>query len=132
MSLLNYRGRIGELHTQVDWGWGHLLEAMRRATSHYQSSGAGDPAVIIVHVGDDPSDKSEIRSLLQNTASLGVFWLFVGFGKGKLAFFRNLNASTSARFDNVVFYDAGRNPGSTPDDRFYSGLVGGFSAWLSR
>lgn len=32
----NYRGRIGELHTQVDWGWGHTLEAMRRVTHHYQ------------------------------------------------------------------------------------------------
>lgn len=130
MSLDNYRGRIGTLHTQVDWGWGYLVEAMRRAASHYQTSGANVPAVVIVQVSDEPSDKAEIRSLLQNTASLGMFWLFVGFGRGKLAFFKNLNASASARFTNVAFYDAGKNPGAVPEEAFYSDLVSGFAAWL--
>jgi stress response protein SCP2 len=129
-SLDNYRGRIGQLHTQVDWGWGHTVEAMRRAASHYQSSGADDRAVVIVQVSDEPSDKAEIRSLLQNTASLGMFWLFVGFGRGKLAFFKNLNASTSATFDNTSYYEAGKNPGGVPDERFYSGMVNSFAAWL--
>ena len=132
IRLDNYRGRIGQLHTQVDWGWGNVGSAMRAAVDHYQESGAGDPAFVIVQVGDEPWDKSEFRSLLQNTASLGVFWLFVGFGRGKLAFFKNLNASTAARFTNVAFYEASKNPGAVPGEKFYVGLVDAFGAWMSR
>ncbi|MFD7630545.1 VWA domain-containing protein [Streptomyces sp. NPDC059851] len=132
IRLDNYRRRIGQLHTQVDWGWGDVAEAMRRAVGHYQESGAADPAFIVTQVGDEPLDKAEVRSLLQNTASLGVFWLFVGFGRGKLAFYKNLNASASATFTNVAFYDATKNPGSVPDERFYAGLVEAFAAWLRR
>jgi stress response protein SCP2 len=132
IRLDNYRGRIGQLHTQVDWGWGNVADAMRRAVGHYQESGASDPAFIVTQVGDEPWDKAEVRSLLQNTASLGVFWLFVGFGRGKLAFYKNLNASASATFTNVAFYDASKNPGSVPDERFYAGLVDAFAAWLRR
>ncbi|MEU9208414.1 VWA domain-containing protein [Streptomyces sp. NPDC048415] len=130
IRLDNYRGRIGQLHTQVDWRRGRLAESMRRAIEHYQESGATDPAFIVTQVGDEPWDKAEVRSLLQNTASLGVFWLFVGFGRGKLAFYKNLNASASATFTNVAFYDASKNPGSVPDERFYAGLVDAFAAWL--
>ncbi|MFC9815903.1 VWA domain-containing protein [Streptomyces virginiae] len=78
IRLDNCRGRIGQLHTQVDWGWGSVSDAMRRAVSHYQESGATDPAFVVTQVGDEPYDKAEVRSLLQNTASLGIFWLFVG------------------------------------------------------
>lgn len=132
IRLDNYRGLIGQLHTQVDWGWGDVASAMRTAVHHYQESRATDPAFVIVHVGDEPWDKSEFRSLLQNTANLGVFWLFVGFGRGKLAFFKNLNASTSARMTNVAFYEASKNPGAVPDEKFYTGLVEGFGTWMSR
>lgn len=130
IRLDNYRGRIGQLHTQVDWGWGNVADAMRRAVSHYQESGAADPAFIVTQVGDEPWDKAEVRSMLQNTASLGVFWLFVGFGRGKLAFYKNLNASASAAFTNVAFYDASKNPGSVPGERFYTGLVDAFATWM--
>ncbi|MEU7488090.1 VWA domain-containing protein [Streptomyces sp. NPDC042319] len=132
IRLDNYRGRIGQLHTQVDWGWGDVAKAMRRAVGHYQESGAADPAFIVTQVGDEPWDKAEVRSLLQNTASLGVFWLFVGFGRGKLAFYKNLNASASATFRNVAFYDASKNPGAVPGERFYTGLVDAFAAWMRR
>jgi len=130
IRLDNYRGRIGQLHTQVDWRWGNVLNAMRRAASHYQESGASDPAFVVVQVGDEPRDKAEVRSLLQNTATLGVFWLFVGFGHGKLAFYKNLNASASATFTNVAFYDASKNPGAVPGDKFYAGLVDAFGRWM--
>ncbi|WP_324608721.1 VWA domain-containing protein [Streptomyces sp. NRRL S-1824] len=131
IRLDNYRGRIGQLHTQVDWGWGNVADAMRRTVSHYQESGASDPAFAVVQVGDEPWDKAEVRSLLQNTATLGVFWLFVGFGRGKLAFYKNLNASASATFTNVAFYDASKNPGSVPGDKFYAGLVDAFGRWMN-
>ncbi|MGW1985684.1 VWA domain-containing protein [Streptomyces collinus] len=130
IRLDNYRGRIEQLHTQVDWGWGNVAEAMRRAVRHYQEAGATDPAVVITQVGDEPFDKAEVRSLLQNSAALGVFWLFVGFGRGRLAFYKNLNASASVTFTNVAFYDASKNPGSVPDEHFYAGLVDAFAAWL--
>ncbi|MFF7690311.1 VWA domain-containing protein [Streptomyces syringium] len=130
IRLDNYRGRIGQLHTQVDWGWGNVAEAMRHTVSHYQESGATDPGFVIVQVSDEPWDKAEVRSLLQNTATLGVFWLFVGFGRGKLAFYKNLNASASATFTNVAFYDASKNPGSVPGDRFYAGIVEAFGSWM--
>ncbi|WP_327436499.1 VWA domain-containing protein (plasmid) [Streptomyces sp. NBC_01201] len=130
IGLDNYRGRIGQLHTQVDWGWGNVADAMRRAVSHYQESGAADPAFVVIQVGDEPWDKAEVRSLLQNTAALGIFWLFVRFGRGKLAFYKNLNASASATFNNVSFYDASKNPGSVPGEQFYNGLVDAFSTWM--
>ncbi|MGW0647160.1 VWA domain-containing protein [Streptomyces badius] len=44
IRLDNYRGRIGQL--QVEWGWGNVADAMRRAVSHYQESGAADPAFV--------------------------------------------------------------------------------------
>ncbi|MFJ8806268.1 TerD family protein [Streptomyces sp. NPDC102490] len=44
------------------------------------------PAFVVTQVGDEPWDKAEVRSMLQSTASLGIFRLFVGFGRGKLAF----------------------------------------------
>ncbi|QBJ92569.1 toxic cation resistance protein [Streptomyces seoulensis] len=130
IRLDNYRGRIDQLHTQVDWGWGNVAAAMRHAVGHYRESGARDPAFMVTQVGDEPWDKAEVRSLLRNTASLGVFWLFVGFGRGKLAFYKNLNAATGAQFPNVAFYDASRNPGAVPDERFYAGLVEGFATWM--
>ncbi|MGW7513852.1 VWA domain-containing protein [Streptomyces massasporeus] len=130
IRLDNYRGRIGQLHTQVDWGWGNVADAMRRAVSHYQESGAADPAFVVTQVGDEPWDKAEVRSMLQNTASLGIFWLFVGFGRGKLAFYKNLNASASATFTNVAFYNTSKNPGSVPGERFYTGLVDAFATWM--
>ncbi|WP_411100730.1 TerD family protein [Streptomyces sp. x-45] len=64
----NYRGRIGQLHTQVDWGWGNVADAMRRAVSHYQESGAADPAFVVTQVGDEPWDKAEVRSMLTLTS----------------------------------------------------------------
>lgn len=85
---------------------------------------------MVIQVGDEPWDKAEARSLLQNTAALGIFWLFVGFGRGKLAFYKNLNASASATFNNVSFYDASKNPGSVPGEQFYNGLVDAFSTWM--
>ncbi|PJE97216.1 toxic cation resistance protein [Streptomyces carminius] len=129
IRLDNYRGRIGQLHTQVDWGAGDVAAAMRAAVQHYQHPGATDSAFIITQVGDEPWDKAEVRSLLQNTAPLGVFWLFVGFGRGKLAFYKNLNASASATFTNAAFYDAGKNPGAVPGEAFYAGLVDAYTAW---
>ncbi|MFE7332302.1 VWA domain-containing protein [Streptomyces sp. NPDC057565] len=66
-----------------------------------------------------------------STATLGVFWLFVGFGRGKLAFYKNLNAFSSATFTNVAFYYASKNPGSVPGDRFYAGLVDAFGRWMN-
>ncbi|WP_037910942.1 VWA domain-containing protein [Actinacidiphila yeochonensis] len=132
VRLDNYRGRIGELHAGVPWGWGNVSAAMKSVLNHYQESGAVDPAFVVTQVGGEPWDKSEFRSLLQTTASLDVFWLFVGFGYGRLAFFKNLNASTSPRLTNVAFYEAGRNPGAVPDETFYAGLLDGFGAWMSR
>ncbi|WP_210746792.1 VWA domain-containing protein [Nocardia speluncae] len=129
LSLQNYRGRIGQLHTQVDWGWSQVDEAMRCVVNHYQESGASDPALVIVQVGDEPDDKAAVRTLLQNTAMLGVFWIFIGFGRGKMAFYKNLNSSTSATFRNVAFYNIGKNPGAVPGEQFYAELVRGFSAW---
>ncbi|MFH8222696.1 VWA domain-containing protein [Streptomyces sp. NPDC018057] len=130
IGLDNYRGRIGRLHTQVDWGWGNVADAMRCAVRHYQGSGATDPAFVVIQVGDEPWDKAEVRALLRNSAALGVFWLFVGFGRGKLAFYKNLGASASTALPNVAFFDASKNPGSLPDEHFYSGLVDAFAAWL--
>ena len=66
----------------------------------------------------------------EHTASLGDFWLFVGFGRGQLAFYKILNASASATFTNVAFYDASENPGSVPGERFYTGLVDAFATWM--
>ncbi|MEU5409291.1 VWA domain-containing protein [Nocardia asteroides] len=129
MRLDNYRGRIAQLHTQVDWGWGQVDEAMRCVINHYQESMASDPALVIVQVGNEPDDKAAVRTLLQNSAALGVFWIFVGFGRGKLAFFKNLNSSTSARFGNAAFYNVGQNPGAVPNEKFYQDLLNGFDAW---
>lgn len=103
---------------------------MRRAVGHCRESGAAHPAFIVTQVGDEPWGKAQVRSLLHNTAALGVFWLFVGFGRGKLAFYKNLNACASATFTNVACYDAGKSPGAVPGEQFYTGLVDAFAAWM--
>lgn len=130
IRLDNDRGRIGQSHTQVDGGWGNVAQAMRRAVGHYQKSGVAGPALIVTQVGDEPWDKAQVRSLLQNTGSLGVFWLFVGFGRGKLAFYKNLNTSAPATFTNVAFYDASKKPGAVPGGRFDTGLLDAFATWM--
>lgn len=58
-----------------------------------------------------------------------VFWIFVGFGRGKMASYKNLNSSNSATFRNVAFYNTGKNPGAVPGEQFYAELVSGSSAW---
>jgi len=132
ISLDNYEGRIGQLHTQLHWGWGNVAAAMRLAADHYEQSPAAHPAFVIVQVGDEPWDKPAFRALLQNSADLDVFWIFVGFGRGKLAYYKNLNAASSAGFTNVAFYEVGKNPEAVPDDKFYAALVDAFGAWLNR
>ncbi|MFG1809596.1 VWA domain-containing protein [Streptomyces sp. NPDC049040] len=132
IRLDNYPGRIQELHTRVAWGWGNVSAGMRFAVDHYGASGAAEPAFAIVQVADEPWDKPEFRALLQNTAHLDVFWLFVGFGHGRLAFFHNLDASSAAGYPNVAFFEASRNPGAVSEERFYAGLLDAFGAWMSR
>lgn len=132
IRLDNYPGRIDQLHTQVHWGWGNVAAAMRQALSHYADSGAVDPAFVIVQVTDEPWDKPEFRALLQSSQNRSVFWLFIGFGHGKLAYYKNLDATSSAGFANVAFYEAGRTPGAVPDGEFYGGLVNAFGAWMNR
>jgi stress response protein SCP2 len=132
IRLDNYPGRINQLHTQLAWGWGNVAAAMRVAAHHYQESGAGDPAFVIVQVGAEPWDKPEFRALLQHTADSGIFWLFVGFGHGRLAFFNNLNASAAGSFGHVAFFEASKNPGAVPEAEFYPGLVEAFVRWASR
>lgn len=132
IRLDNYPGRIGKLHTQVAWGWGNVAAGMRFAVDHYQRSGAADPAFVIVQVADEPWDKPEFRALLQNTGGLAVFWLFVGFGHGRLAYFKNLNAASSAGYPDVAFFEASRNPGAVPEETFYPGLLEAFGKWMTR
>ncbi|WP_199551700.1 VWA domain-containing protein [Streptomyces sp. N35] len=130
ISLSNYRGRIGQLHTQVDWGIGDVAAAMRAVINHYQASGAAGPAYVIVQVGDEPFDKANVRTLLQNSESLGLFWQFVGFGNnGDLNFYKNLNASSRVTFRNAAFYNAGGTPSAIPNESFYENLLQGFAAW---
>ncbi|MHB9856662.1 hypothetical protein [Streptomyces sp. YIM S03343] len=105
---------------QVEWGSGNVADAMRRAVNHYQESGAADPSFIVTQVGDEPWDKAEVRSMLQNTASLGIFWLFVGFGRGKLALPLKPLAQIIA-----VHEDAGCDVGDPA-----AWFVGGDGEWL--
>jgi len=39
-------------------------------------------------------------------------------------------ASASAAFTNVAFYDASKNPGAVPGERFHTGLLDAFAAWM--
>ncbi|WP_204249030.1 TerD family protein [Nocardia arizonensis] len=110
LSLENYRGRIGQLHAQVDWGWSQVDEAMRCMVNHYQESGAPDPALVIVQVGDEPDDKAAVRTLLQNSAMLGVSGSSSGSAEAR---WRSTRTST---FANVAFYNTGKNPGSVPGE----------------
>ncbi|MFI1177267.1 VWA domain-containing protein [Streptomyces melanogenes] len=63
----------------------NIADAMRRVASQYQESGVTGPAFVVAQVGGEPWGRAQIRSLLLSDATLGVFWLFVGFGRGKLA-----------------------------------------------
>ncbi|MFJ6054673.1 hypothetical protein [Streptomyces sp. NPDC092307] len=131
MPVIFFSGREPLLpHTQVDWGWGSVSDAMRCAVGHYQESRATDPAFVAPQVGDEPYDEAEVRSLPQNTASHGICRLFVGFGRGKLACSKDRNASASATFTYVAFCDAGKRPGATPGKRFYTGMVDAFARWM--
>jgi hypothetical protein len=49
-------------------------------------------------------------------------------GSGKVRTDADLVFYNNPAQDGV--YDAGKNPGAVPDDRFYSGLVQGFAEWL--
>jgi hypothetical protein len=68
--------------------------------------------------------------MLQSTASLGIFRLGSASAAASSPSPKNLNASASATFTNVAFYDASKNPGSVPGERFYTGLVDSFATWM--
>lgn len=83
ISLDNYKGLVAALHTQMDWSWDGTSIAMRAVIDHYENSGATDPALVIYQVGGEPDEKSDVRTLLRNTAGMNIYWHFEGFGASK-------------------------------------------------
>ncbi len=135
VSLTAYEGRVGALHSAL----GHMGRtnyhlAMQAVLDHYRASGATDPAFVIFQTDGGPTSRSAAERVLCESASLPLFWQFVGFGSDEFRFLRKLDdlpVPAKRMVDNAGFFSLGENPGGWSDGDLYEQLTDEFPQWLA-
>lgn len=134
VNLSNYAGRVQALHGQERWGGTNYAPAMQAVISHYQNSGAPDPALVIFQTDGDPQDKAAAEAALKAASKLPLFWSFVGFGD-ELTFLRkldNLRVGFGGRkVDNASLFETGWDPTVVTDQELYDGIMHEYPKWLT-
>lgn len=134
VSLEQYEGVVAAQHQlhggERTMGGTYYTAAMSTVIEHYRSSGATDPALVIFQTDGSPQDKDATRLQLAQASRLPIFWAFVGFGPGKVAFLKELDKLAGRLVDNASYFHAGANPSALPDSELYDGLTGEFGRWL--
>ncbi|WP_461038163.1 vWA domain-containing protein [Streptomyces mayteni] len=132
VTLGAHRGRIAAIHdTLGHMGRTYYAKAMRAVITHYRASGATAPAFVLFQTDGAPKDKGETGRLLAESATLPIFWQFVGFGDDEFAFLRRLDDLPGRVVDNAGFFPAGAKPAALPDAELYDALMSEFPTWLS-
>ena len=134
VSLANYAGRVQQEHLSQRWGGTHYSLAMQEVVSHYQTSGALDPALVIFQTDGEPQDKGPTETALKLASKLPIFWSFVGFGD-ELKFLRkldNLRVGFGGRkVDNASLFETGDEPFQVSDTELYDGILHEYPKWLT-
>lgn len=133
MNLSNYAGRVQHLHTMQRWGGTCYAAAMHAAITHYQASGANDPALVIFQTDGNPQDRAATESVLKKASNLPMFWSFIGFGE-ELSFLRKLDdlrvGFGGRKVDNASLFETGHQPLQVSDERLYDGIMHEYPKWL--
>lgn len=139
VSLANYSGAVERLHRQRNWGYTNYADAMSTVITHYCTSGASDPALVVFQTDGDPYTRTgdarkEAEKALKDASRLPIFWSFVGFGE-ELTFLRkldNLRVGFGGRkVDNASLFETGDNPLNVSDAALYDGIMHEYPKWLT-
>jgi hypothetical protein len=134
VNLTNYAGWVQAQHVQERWGGTQYAPAMQAVISHYQSSGATDPALVIFQTDGNPQDQPATESLLKTASKLPIFWSFIGFGD-ELTFLRkldNLRVGIGGRkVDNASLFETGYDLSLVTDEELYDGIMHEYPKWLN-
>jgi hypothetical protein len=134
VDLTNYAGRVQAMHQQEQWGGTNYSLAMQEVVSHYQTSGATDPALVIFQTDGSPSDREPTVTALKLASKLPIFWSFVGFGDD-LKFLRKLDdlrvGIGGRKVDNASLFETGHDPSVVSDEELYDGIMHEYPLWLA-
>ncbi|GAA3746543.1 VWA domain-containing protein [Streptomyces tremellae] len=138
ISLDRHEGRIAEIVAPLGhMGRTNYHVAMDAVIDHHLDSGSTDPALVVFQTDGGPSNRLAAERYVCKSASLPVFWQFIGFGDPRghhFDFLRRLDelAVPERRVvDNAGFFPAGRAPRRMSDATLYDRLLGGFPRWLA-
>lgn len=133
VSLDNYVGAVDRLRPP-NWGSTNYADAMHTVITHYCTSGASEPALVIFQTDGNPDNKGEAEKLLKDASKLPIFWSFVGFGDD-LTFLRrldNLRVGFGGRkVDNASLFETGYDPLHVSDAALYDGIMHEYPKWLT-
>lgn len=135
IQLDQYQGVVADQHRrhggEDTMGGTQYTIAMRAVITHYQASGATDPALVIFQTDGQPQDTDATRLQLAHASTLPLFWSFIGFGPAKIPFLQQLDNLPGRLVDNASYFPAGANPQGLTDEALYDGLIHEFGPWLA-
>lgn len=135
VRAFDYRGAVdaGLATLPSRWGSTNYSDAMRAVIAHHRQSSTGAPAFVIFQTDGSPDSKSAAEAVICESASLPIFWQFIGFGDDKFTFLRKLDELKVPKkrvVDNAGFFPAGPDPKSIDDVALYNQLMAEFPQWL--
>ena len=132
VSLSNYASAVQRLRPKR-MGSTNYADAMHTVITHYCTSGASDPALVIFQTDGEPDSRKDAERLLKEASSLPIFWSFVGFGD-ELTFLRKLDTLRvgfgGRKVDNASLFETGRKPMNVSDADLYDGIMHEYPDWL--
>lgn len=131
IDLYHYTGHIAMHHNRLgSMGGTEYAPAIHAVMTHYQESGAADPAFVIFQTDGEPSDARNAEQALKDASHLPLFWAFVGFGS-RFQFLQKLDTMGGRAVDNASFFAAGVDPRAMSDEDLYDRLMAEYPQWLT-
>lgn len=132
ISLGSYTGAVERLRPR-SMGSTNYADAMHTVITHYCTSGASDPALVVFQTDGEPDSRKDAEKLLKDASKLPIFWSFVGFGD-ELVFLRRLDdlrvGFGGRKVDNASLFETGHNPLRVSDADLYDGIMHEYPDWL--
>lgn len=133
INLGNYQGSVDWMHHACPWGSTNYADAMHAVITHYCTSGASEPALVIFQTDGEPNSRKDVEKLLKEASTLPIFWSFIGFGD-ELTFLRRLDTLRvgfgGRKVDNASLFETGRDPLNVSDANLYDGIMHEYPDWL--
>lgn len=132
VSLGNYTGAVDRLRPR-SMGSTNYADAMHTVITHYCTSGASQPALVVFQTDGNPDSRKDAEKLLKDASGLPIFWSFVGFGD-QLSFLRRLDTLRvgfgGRKVDNASLFETGHDPLRVSDADLYDGIMHEYPDWL--